>query len=701
MKEKTLKDKATEDKEIEDNAVKDKVMEDNAVKDKVMEDNAVKDKVMEDKTAKDKVMEDKTAKDKEKQDKEKNKAMKENKKRMSGAEAFQINNRAFMMTYKRYPQMVLSNLIDTVWSSLSPYVSIYFSALVIDELVGNRDVERLKFLVAAILVLTVVISLISAFLTKWKRTQCPGYWFRNQQMEQIFSEKLFNMDFGDIDDTKTHELLSSIRQNQNSGGWGLTHLMGNYNSLISSILTILGGITLTVSLFVSKVPESEGAYVILNNPLFLLLVIMVMLAVTYIAPTLSNKADSYWALNVDNFNIGNRLFSFFGWLGYKKKIASDVRIYRQDKMCDRYNCSKDRVFGSKGFFARYSIGPIGLYNAASAAISVIFTGVVYAFVCLKAWGGAFGLGSVTQYISSITKVSGGVSSLIATVGEMRNNGVFLAQVFQFLDIPNTMYQGSLTVEKRRDRDYEVEFCNVSFRYPGSESYALRNVSMKFKIGSRLAIVGRNGSGKTTFIKLLCRLYDPTEGQILLNGIDIRKYNYLDYMSIFSVVFQDFRLFSLKLGENVASKIDYDSNLVTDCLQKAGFSETLQKMPDGVETYLYKDYNKDGINVSGGEAQKIAIARALYKNAPFIILDEPTAALDPIAEAEIYSKFNDIAGDKTAIYISHRLSSCKFCDEIAVFHEGAVVQQGTHAELTANENGMYYELWNAQAQYYTE
>ena len=192
-------------------------------------------------------------------------------------------------------------------------------------------------------------------------------------------------------------------------------------------------------------------------------------------------------------------------------------------MCDRYNRRKDNFYHSGGVFARYSIGPIGLYNAASAATSVIFTGVVYAFVCLKAWAGAFGLGAVTQYISSITKVSGGVSSLIATVGEMRNNGVFLAQVFQFLDIPNTMYQGSLTVEKRRDRDYEVEFCNVSFRYPGSETYALRNVSMKFKIGGRLAVVGRNGSGKTTFIKLLCRLYDPTEGQILLNGIDIRKY----------------------------------------------------------------------------------------------------------------------------------------------------------------------------------
>ena len=159
--------------------------------------------------------------------------------------------------------------------------------------------------------------------------------------------------------------------------------------------------------------------------------------------------------------------------------------------------------------------------------------------------------------------------------------------------------------------------------------------------------------------------------------------------------------ALPLGQNVAASETYDRVRVEDCLRQAGFGERLATMPNGLDSYLYKALDKSGVEISGGEAQKIAIARALYKDAPFIILDEPTAALDPIAEAEIYSKFNDIAGDKTAIYISHRLSSCKFCDEIAVFHEGAVIQQGTHAELVSDENGKYYELWHAQAQYYIE
>ena len=624
--------------------------------------------------------------------------MKKTKKQMSWREVFQMNNRGLKLFYERYPQMVISRFISVIWNALTPYVGIFLSALVVDELVGNRDVQRLQMLVVITLASAAIIALGSALLNKWKETQNAGVWLK---VEHIISEKMLDTDYVNLDDTHTSELLSTIRQNLNGGGWGLYYVIECFEGLCSNVLTIFGGLALTVSLFISKVPTESGSLIILNNPLVVIAVIVLMLAVTFIAPILNNKAGSYYAKYADSHNLGNRLFSFFGYLGYYTELGTDMRMYRQDKICDRYNRNKEDTFGSNGLFAHFAWGSMGLYSAASAAVSVIFTGVVYIFVCLKALAGAFGLGSVTQYIASITKVSGGMSSLISTLGLMRNNAPFLKLTLEYLDIPNNMYQGSLTVEKRRDRDYEVEFRNVSFKYPGSDNYALRGVNMKFKVGKRLAVVGMNGSGKTTFIKLLCRLYDPTEGEILLNGIDIRKYSYREYMDIFSVVFQDFKLLSLKLGENVAGRIDYNKELVTECLEKAGFSDRLAEMKNGTETYLYKDYNKDGVDVSGGEAQKIAIARALYKDAPFIILDEPTAALDPIAEAEIYGKFDEIAGDKTAIYISHRLSSCKFCDEIAVFHEGAVIQQGTHASLVADESGKYYELWHAQAQYYTE
>ena len=292
----------------------------------------------------------------------------------------------------------------------------------------------------------------------------------------------------------------------------------------------------------------------------------------------------------------------------------------------------------------------------------------------------------------------GVSQLLRSMGMIRLNAVYLKTNIQLLDEENQMYQGTLTTEKRSDRNYQVEFRDVSFRYPDSEAWALRHVNLKFQVGSRLAVVGENGSGKSTFIKLLCRLYDPTEGEILLNGIDIRKYQYPDYIALFSVVFQDFHLLALPLGQNVAGRIKYDRERVAQCLTQAGVMDRVEKMDQGLDTYLYKDLEKKGVEVSGGEAQKIAIARALYKDAPFIILDEPTAALDPIAEAEVYSKFDQIAGDKTAVYISHRLSSCKFCDDIVVFDHGHIVQQGSHQQLV-EADGVYAQLWQAQAQYY--
>lgn len=185
----------------------------------------------------------------------------------------------------------------------------------------------------------------------------------------------------------------------------------------------------------------------------------------------------------------------------------------------------------------------------------------------------------------------------------------------------------------------------------------------------------------------------------MNGIRINNYDRDAYLELFSVVFQDFRIFAFPIGENVAASVHYDENRVWDALAKAGLNEKTESLPEKLNQYLFKNIDAEGLEISGGEEQKLAIARAFYKDAPFIIFDEPTAALDPIAESEIYSKFNQIVGTKAAIFISHRLSSCRFCKRILVFDQGKIIQCGTHDELLQNRNGKYYELWNAQAQYY--
>ena len=516
----------------------------------------------------------------------------------------------------------------------------------------------------------------------------------------LFSKKMFSLDYADMDKQETHDLRSQIKQSEMWSGWGLAQTPEYYKTVLENIIGIFSGIALAAGLFTTPVPQTAGKLTILNHPIFILLLAAMMFLVNYLAGCLTAKAFSYWGSVSEEATLGNRMFSFFGFLGGNEKRTADIRMYNQQNIVSTY-WNMGSPFGAHGLFGKLALGPIGIYSSLGVAITAVFTGFVYVFTCLKAWAGAFDVGSVTQYVGAVTALATNVFALIELSGKMRTNTEYLELAFKFLDIPNSMYQGSLTTEKRADRQYEVEFKNVSFRYPGAENWALKNVSMKFKVGSRLAIVGENGSGKTTFIKLLCRLYDPQEGEILLNGIDIRKYNYRDYMDIFSVVFQDFQLLSQPLGANVAGSAEYDREKVTKALMDAGFGDRLKTLPDGLDTQLYKEFTENGVEVSGGEAQKIAIARALYKDAPFIILDEPTAALDPIAEAEIYAKFNDISGDKTAIYISHRLSSCKFCDEIAVFCNGTIIQKGTHEELLADENGKYYELWHAQAQYYTE
>ncbi len=622
--------------------------------------------------------------------------MKSSSEKITLKETMQIHFRAYRDLRPYCPGAFASTAAYAAVNALGPYVTVYLSSQLINELAGARRPEILWPLVGLTLAVGAGLVLLTGALLHWKKAMTDRY---EQAKEKIYTDKMLSLDYADVDKAETHDLLSQIRQNERWASWGFLMLLDAFGEMVGGAVGVLGAIVLTVSLFTLPVPSSAGQLTLLNHPLFVLLLVAALAGVTFLSPLCLNQGNKYWASLSEDAKFSNRFFRAFGFLGDEKETNLDIRMYNQQKIsipCLKHNF----LFNTDGIVARTARGPMGGWMALGYSLSAVLTGLVYVFVCLKAWAGAFGVGSVTQYVGAVTALSTSVSTLVERVGILKSNTTFMRTIYQFLDIPNQMYQGSLTTEKRSDRQYEVEFRDVSFKYPGSSVWALRHVNMKFKVGERMAVVGENGSGKTTFIKLLCRLYDPQEGQILLNGIDIRKYNYRDYMNLFSVVFQDFQLLAQPLGANVAGAQTYDRAKVRQALEDAGFGDRLAKMPQGLDTMLYKGFATDGVDVSGGEAQKIAIARTLYKDAPFLILDEPTAALDPIAEAEIYSKFNEIAGDKTAVYISHRLSSCKFCDEIAVFDHGQIVQQGSHDRLLADEAGKYYALWMAQAQYYT-
>ncbi len=605
----------------------------------------------------------------------------------------QLTLRGFKIWWQENPRLMLSVLICGILNALTPYVEIWLLARLIDEIAGGRDPQTLTAYALALTSTSAVLSLLCAGLTRWKNVQTTCLW---HIQNKVFAKKLLSMDFADVEDCHVQELRSRIWQNTDSGGWGLYKLIECLDAVIRSVLSMISAIVLTASLFILPVTADTGFLTILNHPVFVLLMAVIMLGVTLAAPLLAVRSGSYWVTYADENQLGNRLFGFWlGSLGNDRSKALDVRIYRQD-ILSRNHLKRYNPFVPTAKLPRAARGPMGAYQALSGAVSQLFVGAAYIYVCLKALGGAFGVGSIVQYVSALIALSGGLSTLIKALGDLKNNTAFLRTVFEFLDIPNKMTQGDLSVPTK---EYEFEFRNVSYRYPNQEEYALRNVSMTFRAGQRLAVVGTNGSGKTTFIKLLCRLYDPTEGVILLNGTDIRKYDHQAYMKLFSVVFQDFRLLSFGLGQNVAGSMNVDMHSAEQCLRDAGFGMRLDKLPQGLSTTLYKDFDAQGIDISGGEAQKIALARALYKDAPFVILDEPTAALDPVAEFEVYDSMNQMTREKSTLFISHRLSSCRFCDDIAVFHEGKLIQRGSHDVLVRDWSGMYYRLWQAQAQYY--
>ncbi len=596
--------------------------------------------------------------------------------------------RGYSIILKKVNKPILQSIaIASIFNALSPFINFYFSSLILNELVGDQRKDILIQLVLLAIGFNLLVMLLKSLLNRWKN-YCQSYVYILTW--GIYSDKLLSMDFVDVEDPKIQQDVSSIKQHQNGMGFGFSRLFWQFESIITSFIMVMLSVAIAFSLFTTKVPEGSG-YEYLDSIIGVLTVVVAMSLSIFLVPYLNIVGGRMWAKASDVNNHGNRLSGYYSNLAMESKNGKDIRIYNQSITLS----DKNDFTGSFRPFVYYQ----AKWDVFSSLVTTLSSGYIYLYVAMKAYAGAYDVGSIVLYVGAITQLTQGFSGLFGAVGELIKNNPFLEKVLDFLDIENKKYQGTLSVEKRQDNEYQIEFKNVSFKYPKTEEYALKNINMKLHIGQKVAIVGMNGSGKTTMIKLLCRLYDCDEGMITLNGVDIKKYNYDEYMKIFSVVFQDFELMPFTLGENVGISMNYNDTLAREYLEKAGFEGKLSKMPKGLDTYLMKNFEEDGVEVSGGEAQKIALARALYKNAPFIVLDEPTAALDPVAEFEIYSKFNEIVGSKTAIYISHRLSSCRFCDDIIVFDKGELVQRGNHNELIKEDSGKYYELWNAQAQYY--
>ena len=598
--------------------------------------------------------------------------------------------KGYKLLFEICPAGMVWRTVNCITQQIRPYFSLYMSALIINAMAAGAELKEL-LLLAAVTVLGMLFLNLSMHLISRKAEETESIQWN---LNELYLLKVqCKMQYKHFEDPKTALLRQTIRNHANYGGHGLSRLYWTYWSWLSAVINLIFSLSLTISMFrMVDGTNLTGFPAFVNSPLSGLLILGVILGNVLFQLWRIKKFD---LKTTEEWNDFNTRFAHSNAFMHGEK--PDVKVFG----AVGFTLSRsERVLADRGYIRKlFKIGTTS--NLLSHCVAAVMNLCLSLYVGAKAFIGVFGIGDFVLYLGTVEKFVYAVSELGSSLGILRINNVYMEELFGYIDLPDDMYKGTLSVEKRDDNRFEIEFRDVSFKYPGAEEYALRHINFKFRLGERLAFVGMNGSGKTTFIKLLCRLYDPTEGTILLNGIDITRYDYDQYLSLFSVVFQDFHLFAFSLGENVAASEDYDPARVREALEKAGFGSRLEELEKGTETYLGRGYDESGIDVSGGEAQKIALARALYKDAPFFILDEPTAALDPIAEAEVYSRFDTVAGDKTAVFISHRLSSCKFCHNIAVFHEGEMIQYGSHDDLVADENGQYYKLWHAQAQYYTE
>ncbi|MBR3579996.1 MAG: ABC transporter ATP-binding protein [Lachnospiraceae bacterium] len=584
----------------------------------------------------------------------------------------------FSITAKKFPLFFPLETVKTVITAVRALLPVIVSPMIIDELIGDRDVKTLIVLATVLIggefIIGVILERISNQLMKYQ-----------QRLDNHFNiltrQHSMELDFQLTEDKEALDQVEKARTGMDWYSGGAYGIAEQIFGFASNVLRIFGLVTI----------------ISLNAPLLLLVILAYVIIMGFVSAK-NNKIGFEVYKKLAKIN---RLFGYFGWNIVDFRYGKDIRLYDARKMMvDCWDRNSDASNAQWKWQAEtgmkyYLIGNIA--NIIRMMGSYLYVG----FLAIK---GVFSLGVLVQMIQAADELNNTLGGLVSNTQEILKRCNYAYEFVLFMEYPEALEKG----EKAVDNEIrEIEFRNVSFKYPGTDKMILDNISIKIRSGEHLSIVGLNGAGKTTFIKLLCRLYDPTSGEILVNGVNIKEYDYNQYMALFAPVFQDFRLFAFPIEENITLVDEDDKEYYTGdevkkiekIIEMVNLAQMMEKLEKGRKTTLFKYFEENGIEPSGGEQQKIAIARALYKSSPVVILDEPTAALDPIAEYEIYKQFHTLVGDKTAFYISHRLSSCRFCDRIAVFSEGTIKEYGTHDELAGIKNGIYAKMFEAQAQYY--
>ena len=574
-----------------------------------------------------------------------------------------------------------SYLIFRVFIELAKIVvtltQIIMPKYVLDELFGEQRSDYILLYLGILLGISMIGGLIENVLKMWADNALE---LLRCEFERYMMEHQIECDFVQLEMADYHNLKSKASQYVN-GPWNQFGIVCERAfSLFGYVFTLAGVI-----------------YLIIRIHIAVLLVFIVMITInTWFSARLKNKEMQL----ISGFAPVLRRRGYYEDVAKNPAYAKEIRLYGiADWILEKYNdymrqfCHKTIPIHQSGFYQKTVVAVTGLAQQA----------VTYGYLIWQVVVKAFTLGEFSMYLNAVTTFNNVMNNTVDTVLELKRYTSFYKDFERFSMLHKDMPNGTKDVQKLLEGGegtWEIEFRNVSFRYPGQNREALKNVSVKIPLGQRISVVGENGAGKTTFIKLLTRLYDPTEGQILFCGVDIRELDYSSYRRLFAVVFQDFQLLKGSIRENIVMDQEQtDEERIAKALHVTGFHKKIQRLKKGLDTLVYKDFDTEGIELSGGEAQKLAICRAYYRNSPICVLDEPTAALDPKAECEIYENFQTLVHGKTALFISHRLASSRMCDRVLVFRSGELVEDGSHTQLM-KQAGLYCELFSMQAQYYS-
>ncbi len=583
-------------------------------------------------------------------------------------------------------------ILEAITNSIFPYIAIYFTYLIIDGIVVSLPSNELLVYVYWMIGLNLVLGVLRNVLRYYHKLFAVELQYH---LDNRIAKKSFDIDYDLLEDNETMKLITMAEEGCNGNG-GLTDYCQNVlGGILSSVLSILYSVILLLGLLNSVSNSNPSFLAQFLNSKWSVLIIIVAIFIPAIVSKYIMKKNNEKSYDTMMYNIeGNRLIGYFQQISANYKYGKDIRLYNmQDMFMNTMRNIRDKADENWRNFSYFRVKVLGISLAGNKMLSL----TAYIYVGLKAMYGLISVGNVVAYVAAITLLSQAITMIVERYSRVHLYNNYLENYFTYLNLKTSKEYGTYDVID--EDNLAITFKNVSFKYPNTEEYVLKNINLKIDKGAKLAIVGLNGAGKTTLVKLLCRLFDPTEGEILVNEIPIKEYTKEACNRLFSIVFQDFKLFSYSIKDNVSASLNGDEERVKDTLEKTGMMERVNEMDKNIDTTIYQRSKENGIEISGGEAQKITISRALYKDSPIVILDEPTAALDPKSEAEVYEKFNELVQNKTAFFISHRMSSCKFCDEVIVLDKGEIIEQGHHNTLVVN-NGLYSEMWTAQSKYYS-